>query len=150
MADKTSRRGFLWAGALGSAGVAASTLSAATASPFAEPEAVQATMEAWTEALARRDFANWLTYWTDDAVLMPPGHPRAEGHAALEAYAREDFPPTKTFAFSDWRIEGHGDLAVVTNDIEWAGDVLKQVVVLRRVEGAWKIQIVMFNAGVSA
>ena len=151
MIVESSRRGFLKAGAVsGVAGLAAGALPAEAASSFTEAEAVKAAIQAWTEALARRDFAGWIGFWTDDAVLMPPGHPRVEGHAALEAYAREDFPPTETFAFSDWRIEGQGDLAVVTNDIEWAGDVLKQVIVLRHVAGAWKVQIVMFNAGVAA
>ena len=150
MTHRKSRRKFLRAtAALGGASLAAIVLPVHAGAGFSDFEAVQNVMQDWTKALARQDFTRWVGYWTEDAVLMAPGHPRIEGHAALEAYAKKDFPPSESFTFSDWRIEGQGDLAVVTNNIEWAGDVLKQVVVLRRVSGEWKIQIVMFNAGVA-
>jgi ketosteroid isomerase-like protein len=149
MSHSASRRGFLNASAMSvAAGLVANASPAHSAEPFADAPAIQNMIEEWTDALAQQNFPLWITYWTDDAVLMPPGHPRVLGLEAIDAYGRTDFPRTDAFSFSDWRIEGQGDLAVVTNNIEWDDQTLKQVVVLRRVAGQWKVHIVMFNAGV--
>jgi ketosteroid isomerase-like protein len=39
-------------------------------------------------ASAGRDVEGILAYWTDDAVVLPPGFPPVEGKAALREYVR--------------------------------------------------------------
>jgi len=121
----------------------------AAAADEALDKAVEAVIDDWTGTLIAKDYDTWIGYWTDDGMLMPPGHPPVVGHAALLAYAKDDFAGAGTFSFSDWSIEAGGQLAVVTNDIEWGGEDYKQVIVLRNEDGAWKVHIVMFNRGVA-
>src|SRR5688572_12625017 len=41
----------------------------------------------WAQAAAEgRDIDRILSYWTDDAVVLPPGLPSVEGKAALRQY----------------------------------------------------------------
>lgn len=116
---------------------------------FAETEAVKATVIAWTQALLDKKYGTWITYWTEDALLMPPGHATLEGRDQILAFARESFPPAESFSFSDWRVEGRGDLVVVTNHILWGQSRFKQMMSLRRENDDWKVQLVMYNAGVA-
>jgi hypothetical protein len=34
------------------------------------------------------DFSTWLSWWMKDAYIMPPNHPRTEGHDALLKFIR--------------------------------------------------------------
>lgn len=116
---------------------------------FTESEAVKATIVAWTQALIDEKYGTWITFWTEDALLMPPGHAALEGRDQILSYAREKFPHANNFSFSDWHVEGRGDLVVVTNHIVWGESRFKQMLALRRENDEWRIQTVMFNAGVA-
>ena len=109
--------------------------------------AVRSAVENWTNALMDGDYERWFNAWTDDPVLMPPAHARLMGRQQIEAFVRANIPTVKRYAMTDWFVEGRGDLAVATNDLDWGGTMYKQVIVLRRVEEDWKVQIVMYNSG---
>lgn len=116
---------------------------------FTETEAVKATVVAWTQALLDKKYGTWITYWTEDALLMPPAHPTLVGRDQILSYARKSFPAADNFSFSDWRIEGRGDLVVVTNHILWGESRFKQMIALRQDGDDWKVQLVMYNAGLA-
>ena len=109
--------------------------------------AVKETIEVWTQDLEEKDYTGWLTHWNEDAVLMPPEHPRVEGRQQIEGFVRQNFGNVAQIVLSDWKIEGRGSLAVVTNDVSWDGETASQVIVLRKhPEGAWRVQTVIFNS----
>ncbi|MEM8589323.1 MAG: nuclear transport factor 2 family protein [Pseudomonadota bacterium] len=122
-----------------------------------ETGAIKAMIEAWTSALVARDWAAWEGHWAEDGVLMPPGHARIVGRAALVAFATGDLGAVTGFTFSDWTFDGQGDLAVVTNTIQVdvAGSAPDQpapsndqmLLVRKHADGAWRIHKVIFNAG---
>jgi|GEM_PF-3588774 len=119
-----------------------------------EVKAIRQTILSWTDALVKRDLADWDSYWAKGSVLMPPGHALVTGDAKLNALTKTPpYDDVEKATFSDWAIVGRGDLAVVSNDIEikpttgGAPTVARQLIVLRRHEsGRWLIQAVMFNA----
>lgn len=115
---------------------------------FTETEEVKATIVAWTQALVDKKHGTWIAYWSEDAQLFPPGHVTLKGRDQILTYA-DKFPPAADFTFSDWRVEGRGDLAVVTNHLRWGETHFKQMIALRREGEDWKIQLVMYNSGVA-
>ena len=108
---------------------------------------IKETIEIWAASVAAGDYAKWLSYFADDAVLMPPGHESVKGRAAIDAFVRGELGPLSAFTFTDWHFEGAGGLAVVTSN--WtAGDLdCKHLVVLRRqADDRWLIATVIYNA----
>jgi len=121
----------------------------------ADKTAIKAMFKASTDALVKGDLATWAGYWTDDAVLMPPGHASVKGRKQLVDYVKANLSDLAEYTQSNWTFEGQGSLAVVTTDLLWdyktgpnAGKSKKgkQVVVaLKGADGAWKAQKVIFN-----
>ena len=108
---------------------------------------IKAAIEIWAASVAAGDYAKWLSYFAEDAVLMPPGHESVEGRAAIDAFVRGEIGPLSAFTFTDWRFAGSGNLAVVTSN--WtAGDLdcKHQVVLRRQAAGGWLIETVIYNA----
>jgi ketosteroid isomerase-like protein len=119
--------------------------------PESEKTTIKNMFETATQALVHGDLNKWQTYWTEDAVLMPPGHPTVEGRAALVDFARKNLGDLKALKLSNWTFEGRDDLAVVTTDVAWStkgGDKKtgKQIVIaVKDASGAWKAQKVIYN-----
>ncbi|MEO1226705.1 MAG: nuclear transport factor 2 family protein [Pseudomonadota bacterium] len=121
-----------------------------------ETEAIKAMIEAWTSALVARDWPAWQGHWAEDGVLMPPGHARIAGRAALVAFATSDLGAVTGFTFSDWTFDGQDDFAVVTNTIrvDVAGSAPDQpapsndqmLLVRKHTDGNWRVHKVIFNA----
>lgn len=101
------------------------------------------------------DFSTWLTWWMKDAYIMPPNHPRVEGHDALLKFIRT-FPKVREMSHSDVRIEGREDFAVVTTTLSMRllsadgksiEDTGNQMVFFRKQsDGKWLAQAVIFNS----
>lgn len=108
---------------------------------------IKETIETWAASVAAGDYAKWLSYFAEDAVLMPPGHESVKGRAAIDAFVRGVLGPLSSFTFTDWRLEGACGLAVVTSRFT-AGDLdCKHLVVLRRqADRRWLIETVIYNA----
>jgi ketosteroid isomerase-like protein len=117
-----------------------------------ETDEIQALIERWTSDLVAGRIAAWESVWADDAVLMPAGHARVVGRAAIRDYVTRNLPATG-FRFTDWGFAGRDDLAVVANQVEIqnkaAGPssmILNQMMVLRRGEDRrWRLQAVIFT-----
>lgn len=90
--------------------------------------------------------------YTEDAILLPAGAPRTEGRKAIEAYWAKNLGP------------GVEDVQLTTEDLEELGDDLvyeigrytttpkdaapvsgHYVVLWKRVDGAWKLHVDIFN-----
>jgi len=122
----------------------------------AEVTAIKETLNSFSRSLEAQDFAKWVTYWTNDGVLMPPGEPRVVGHEALADFMRKNYGNVKSVALSEWQVVGEGSLAVAATNVHVTPaaenqppEALKQVVVLSK-ENAdrWRVKTVIFNAGV--
>ena len=116
-----------------------------------DASAVRDALEIFTRCLVEEDFSTWAEYWAEDGILMPPGHPRVIGRTKILAFIRENFHGVRSMSHSNWRIDGHGDLAVVTNDFHWsteAGEAsAKQLLLLgKQAEGKWVRKIVIYNS----
>jgi ketosteroid isomerase-like protein len=58
------------------------------------------------------EFDRLTHLYSEDAVVMPPGHPALQGRAALKSWM-ESFPKLSRFEVELHEIEGEGDLAYV-------------------------------------
>jgi ketosteroid isomerase-like protein len=121
-------------------------------SPAPEPFP-QADADAAAERFAAHDAAGVASFYTEDAVLLPPDQEAIAGRAAVqEFFARtnpEDAPAVElatveTFMFGDhawrqgsFRIEGPGEGVPVSG---------KFVELWKKVDGAWLIHRDMWNA----
>jgi uncharacterized protein (TIGR02246 family) len=63
---------------------AGSTEETATVDPAAVRQAIEAGGDAWEAAALAGDAAALTALYTDDAIIMPPNAPRAEGSAAIQ------------------------------------------------------------------
>lgn len=103
-----------------------------------------------------KDWDAVVTYYTTDAVIMPPNQPAVQGRDAIrEWYAR--FPPVEEVELPIVNIGGSGDVAFVrgtyslTIRIEGAPEPItdtgKNLAVWRRQEnGSWKMVVDTFNS----
>jgi ketosteroid isomerase-like protein len=57
----------------------------------AERQAILAADEAWVAAAGRKDFEQTMSYWTDDATMMPPDIAPLKGKDAIGEYIAAGF-----------------------------------------------------------
>jgi uncharacterized protein (TIGR02246 family) len=57
----------------------------------AERAAILATDRPWQEAIAARDVERAISFWADDAVVMPAGQPSVTGKEAIRGFVKETF-----------------------------------------------------------
>ena len=57
----------------------------------AERAAILATDRPWQEAIAARDVERAVSFWADDAVVMPAGQPSVTGKEAIRGFVKETF-----------------------------------------------------------
>ena len=122
--------------------------------PEGEAYRLRSLIEAWTEDLLTGQIAEWRDFWTEEAVLMPPGQERITGLDKVADFVTQAFKPGIRDRFSDWSFTGREDLAVVTNQIALSGgdgdakgiSAFNQMIVLRHnSNGQWRIQTVIFT-----
>ena len=114
----------------------------------------------WAEAASRgKDVEKIISYWTDDALIVPPGQPVVEGKAAIRTFVTESI---KIPGFKiHWRSEKvlfspDGKLAYMraTNETNLAGPdgnlmtfAGRGVTVWRREsDGQWRCAVDIWNA----
>ena len=146
--------------------VAASTLLACRpAGPDLEAErrAILAADEAWVAAAGRKDLDQAVSYWTDDATVLPPDMPALKGKAAIREYVAAAFQ-VPGFSIS-WKSEAitvsaDGTLAyqLATNQFtvpDSTGTLRtaagKAVVIWRKEpDGAWRAVVDIWNGASSS
>lgn len=78
--------------------------------------------EAWAQAAAAKDLERTLSFWTDDASVLPPGQPAVLGKEAIRRYVSEGFAlPGFSIRWktSEFVVSASGDMAygVGTNEM---------------------------------
>jgi uncharacterized protein (TIGR02246 family) len=56
-----------------------------------ERRAILATDKPWMEAIAAKDVEKAISFWAEDAVVLPQGQPAIAGKPALRKFAAESF-----------------------------------------------------------
>ncbi len=121
--------------------VAAAVAVAADAEAAARSE-VLARSAAWSAAAQGRDVEKVIAFWSDDAVVMPPGSAPIVGKAAIREYVVKSFQ-TPGFGIS-WKAEAvtvsrGGDLAWAreSNRVTFTGPDGKPVVIDGKAITVW-------------
>ena len=141
-------------------------LLAAGAAPVdvaAERAALARADKAWSEAAVARDVEKVLSYWTDDAVVYPPGQPAVSGKEALRTFVTDGLAmPGFTIRWntSAFEVSASGDMAygvgtntVTMNDAQ--GKTItergRSVTVWRKgADGRWRCVVDTWNAAPDA
>src|SRR5687767_11019103 len=134
--------------------------AAAKVDVAAERAALFKADKAWSEAAVSKDVERILSFWTDDAIVYPPGQPAVVGKDALRLYVTQGFAlPGFSIRWetSAFEVSASGDMAyglgsnvVTINDPQ--GKLLTErgrgVTVWRKgKDGSWKCVVDIWNAG---
>jgi ketosteroid isomerase-like protein len=146
--------------------LAAATLSACRSEGpdlEAERRAILAADEAWLAAAGRKDLDQTVSYWTDDAAVLPPDMPAVKGKVAIREYIASAFR-MPGFSIS-WRSEevtvaadGKSAYQFATNQVtapDSTGTLRtvagKGVVIWRKEpDGAWRAVVDIWNGAGSS
>jgi uncharacterized protein (TIGR02246 family) len=141
--------------------LACAVLVGAGCSPAAKPAhdtkadetAIRAEDAAWAKSASTKNAADFVSYYTDDAVVMAPGAPIVKGKTAItEVFTGMVKDPVFALTFSPMSIDVSGDEATeigdysITTTDEKSGKPAsatgKYVVVWRRqADGSWKAAV---------
>lgn len=120
---------------------------------------IEATSQAWMEAVSAGDWAALSATYTEDAVLLPPNEPAVPGRSDIEAWF-EALPPVSDFNLETVEIEGLGDVAFVRGSytltmtpegMDAVADTGKYLEVWRKqADGSWLIYRDIFSSNLAA
>ncbi|MBN1222422.1 MAG: SgcJ/EcaC family oxidoreductase [Candidatus Aminicenantes bacterium] len=122
----------------------------------ADVAAINASIEAYNQAVASTDWTAAAALYTEDAVLMLPNQPAIHSREAILTWMKA-FPPLTDFNLAAEEIDARGDLAFVRGTLsmtivpegapEPIQDTLKYVEIRRKQEdGSWLIAVDIFNS----
>lgn len=128
-----------------------------------EEAAIRATDAKWLAAAQARDLEHILPFWSDDAIILPPGEPAVTGKVAIRQYVAGAFAsPGFSITWQTDKIEvsGSGNLAysIGTDRITFANSEGKAVVTENRglviwkkqADGSWKCAVDMMSPAPAA
>ena len=118
----------------------------------------------WSRAAAEgRDVDRVVSYWAEDAIVLPPGSPPVVGKAAIREFVAKSFQMpgfSISWKTTDVVVARSGELAYSTgvNRVTFRGPDGKQVIVdgkavavwRREREGVWKCIVDIWNDSASA
>lgn len=129
-----------------------------TGNTRAEGERLMQITRDWSAAAQARDVEATLSYWSDDAVLIPPGEPVVEGKAAIREFVEGAFAiPGFSIRWAPTRasIARSGDLGYLVEETfstvpDGAGGVItipgRSVTIWRKdAAGNWKCIVDTWN-----
>lgn len=119
-------------------------------------KAIKHVIQSYGKALNNADVKDAVAVYADNAILMPDKLPTVKGRAALKAFYRRTFKKIKFHTrFTIDGISVFGDHAVVrTHHLKGSTlringvskpDTDREIFVLKRINGQWKIWRYMFN-----
>jgi ketosteroid isomerase-like protein len=88
----------------------------------------------WAAAAASGDLERALTYWTNDAIVMPPDQPAIVGHTNIRAYVDQ------ASAIPGFSIRWEPELAVLSDDGTMGYMVEHNTITFNDADGALKTQ----------
>jgi uncharacterized protein (TIGR02246 family) len=124
--------------------------------PAHEIEAIKGLYPPWKACLLEQDSEGFASFYTEDAVVMPPNQPTIRGRAEVKSWI-ESFPKVTEAEFEIDEVEGLGDFAFVrgrysmTMEIEGAPgpvhDRGKYIEIReRQPDGSWLLARDIFNS----
>jgi uncharacterized protein (TIGR02246 family) len=120
----------------------------------ADRAAIQEVTDEFVEAFLAGDFAGVASFYTEDAVLLPPNAPSVSGRAAIQEFLAT-FPPVTQFHLTNVTIEGSGDIAFVHGTLHMVmtgpdgstiEDTGKFIEIRRKVGDRWLLAYDIFNS----
>jgi uncharacterized protein (TIGR02246 family) len=112
----------------------------------------------WSEAAQGRDVDRIVSYWADDATVLPPGDPPVVGKAAIREFVAKSFENPSfriSWKTNDVVVSQSGDLAYATgtNRVSFTGpdgtpvtvDGKAVTVWRREKDGSWKCVVDIWN-----
>jgi uncharacterized protein (TIGR02246 family) len=120
--------------------------------------AIVAAADDYLQANLRGDAAAVASFFTDDAVEMPPGRAALEGRSAIESYTRElcagplklrefSFLHRETRALAETGIDvGTYRQKLASPDGGTVEDAGNYIALLRREDGRWRVSHLIFNS----
>ena len=124
----------------------------------AEKAAILATDQPWMDAIAAKDVEKAISYWSEDAVVMPQGQPAVTGKPALRAWASETLKIpgfNLRWTTTDLKVASGGDMAyqLVKTTTTVSGPDGKPITIpgkgatvwRKRTDGTWKCVLDIFN-----
>lgn len=125
----------------------------------AAEEAIKQMDEQWLAAVAAKDLDRSVSFWSEDAVVQPPGQPAVVGAVAIRKYVAEAFRQpgfSVTWQSTEPIVSSSGDMAYTLSSNQFTfqdpqGELVtirgKGVVVWRRqADGRWKCAVDTWNA----
>ena len=122
----------------------------------ADEQAIRALDTAWSQAAQAKNLDKTVSYYADDASMLPPNMPIATGKDAIRAVWSKllTMPGAVTFAPSKVVVAKSGDLAYEIGAFQITGDAAqgkpsvstgKFVVAWQKRAGQWKVVADIFN-----
>ncbi|SMO52552.1 DUF4440 domain-containing protein [Solitalea koreensis] len=125
----------------------------------AEASAIMKADSAWDKASEAKSAEGWLSYYTDDAIMMPPGAKVCMDKASREAFIKNMFAiPGMSLRFQSTKAEvsKSGDLGYATGVYQWSSKDAKgqdyhetgkyNEVWKKQADGSWKCIADIWNA----
>jgi uncharacterized protein (TIGR02246 family) len=124
--------------------------------PAEDVAAIRRLTDEWKRFMVAGDFESLAKCYTEDAVVMPPGHPTVRGRDAIQKWIA-GFPRATRFDNEIEQIDGRGDLAYVRGrysmtlqpqgaptPVEDAGKYVE--IRKRQPDGSWPVANDIFNS----
>lgn len=124
----------------------------------AEAAKIRALDAAWVEAVAAGDVAKMVSFYSEDAVFMPPNEEALSGEAIRKSWADMAGLPKVhlTFAPSRVEVDGDGEMAIDVGTYQFSFDTPsgpvqdhgKYAQVWKKKNGLWKCAVDIYNSSV--
>jgi len=122
----------------------------------ADREAIHLMVDNFNKAVVGGDFATAASYYTEDAMILPPNAPIVQGRAAIQSYLA-GYPKIVAFKQDIAELDANGDLgyARLTYNLTTTpagakaplNDTGKVIIILRKqINGTWLTKRAIFNS----
>jgi ketosteroid isomerase-like protein len=122
----------------------------------ADREAIHLMVDNFSKAVVAGDFATAVSYYTEDAMVLPPNAPIIQGRAAIQSLL-VGFPKIVAFKQNIAELEANGDLAYARLTFNLTttppgakspiNDTGKGIIILRKqINGTWLTTRSVFNS----
>ena len=123
----------------------------------ADEKAVRDADAAWSKAALARDLDKTVSYYVDDAIVLPPNQAAVTGKDNIRNLWKAFLDSLQSISWNTTRVEAakSGDMAITTGTYEMTikdgtKDHGKYCEVWRKKGGTWKVSIDMFSSDLPA
>ena len=123
----------------------------------ADEKAVRDADEAWSKAALARDLDQTVSFYADDAIILPPNEPAVTGKDNIRNLWKGFLDSLQSISWNTTQVEAakSGDMAVTTGTYEMTmkdgtKDHGKYCEVWKKKDGKWKVGTDMFSSDLPA